>query len=92
MIRWKGKNIPSLYVLFYKLLKEKARNNIFIHYALAKETLAMKIYNIPRKYYYLILKEMEELGLLLKIGSGKKFRYEFVGKDIENLLIKEDLF
>ncbi len=93
MIQLNKKDIPVLYLLFYRFFREKSRKNIFISYSLAKQTLAMKIYNIPRKYYYLILKEMEELGLLRKIGNKRNFKYEFMGKDIDKHLNKyEDLF
>lgn len=84
--------MPLLYLLFYRFLKEKARNNVFIPYSLAKKALAMKIYNIPRKYFYLILKDMEELKLLKKIGNRKNMKYEFIGKDVDKLLNKYDDF
>jgi len=84
--------MPLLYLIFYRFLKEKARNNVFIPYSLAKKALAMKIYNIPRRYFYLILKDMEELKLLKKIGNRKNMRYEFIGKDADKLLNKYDDF
>lgn len=92
MIWWNNKRMPILYLLFYRFLKEKARNNVFIPYSLAKQALAMKIYNIPRKYFYLILKDMEELKLLKKIGNRKNVKYEFIGKDADKLLNKYDDF
>jgi len=84
--------MPLLYLLFYRFLKEKARNNVFIPYSLAKQALAMKIYNIPRKYFYLILKDMEELKLLKRIGNRKNMKYEFIGKDAYTLLNKYEDF
>ena len=93
MIQLNKKNIPVLYLLFYRFFKDKSTKRIFIPYSLAKETLTRNVHNIPRKYYYLILEEMEELGLLRKIGTKRNFKYEFIGKDIDKHLNKyEDLF
>ncbi len=84
--------VPVLYLLFYKFFKEKASNSIFITYSLAKETLSRVIHNIPRKYYYMILHEMEGFKLLRKIGGVKNLRYEFTGKNADKVLDRGDLF
>lgn len=92
MITWKKKQIPCLYLLFYKLMKEKAVSHIFISYSSVKEVLMRRIHNIPKTYHYLVLKEMEELGMIKKVGNKRNLKYEFVGKDIDKLLNQYTLF
>ncbi len=88
MINWKNKQIPILYLFIYKLMKEKSHSNVFISYADVRELLRRRIHNVPRIYHFLILEEMEEIGIIKKIGNKKNFKYEFVGKDVEKLLNK----
>jgi UDP-N-acetylglucosamine pyrophosphorylase len=67
-------------------MREKAGDNIWLDYPSVKEILKRNFHNLPNVYYYITLKDMEELGLIRKVGNNPRIRYELIAKDIDKLL------
>lgn len=83
-----GKFYPVEHLLIYKDFKQKSSSKIFITFHCVREILRRKKYPISRQWHYVILREMEYLELIRRIGSpnGKNIKFELIGKDIDNLL------
>lgn len=86
MITWKKRQLPSLYLFIYRLMKEKSNNHLFIKYSAVRELFNRRFNKIPKKYHYFVLKEMEELKLIKKIGGRNSVKFIFTGKDTDKLL------
>ena len=88
MIIWNKKKIPALYLFIYKLMKEKAESSLYISYPRIRELFNRRLYRIPKKYHNILLKEMQELGLIKKVGNKNCIKYQFLAKNAEKLLNK----
>lgn len=86
MIIYNRRKIPVLYLFICRLMQERAKSHLYITYAITKELFARRLYFLPIKYRLLLLKEMEELKLIRKIGRKNSIKYEFLVKDAEKLL------
>ena len=80
------KNIPCVYLFIYRIFKLKSNGKIFINHAVIREVLRRRLHKIPRSLHYEVLKEMEDYGLIKRIGHTKNIQYELLGKDIDKLL------
>lgn len=76
----------SIYLFIYKCLKEDSVRGIYITHANALMTLKRRFYRIPRMLYFTLLKELEELKLIRRVGNTNNIRYELIGKDIDKKL------
>lgn len=92
MITKNRDQVPCLYLFLYSKLREKSKINhgLFIQYKYVVEIFGRNLHQVPRIFYSIILKEMEDLKLLRRVGgkSGGRagYRYEFLRKDIDKLL------
>ena len=86
MIKKKGITIPILYLFIYSKIREKATHGIQICHSDLKEIMRRRLHKIPRHLHYIIIKEMEELKLIKKVGNTKNLKYICVGKDIDKCL------
>ena len=92
MLTQKGVEYPVVYLFLYKLLKENANGRIQISHRNLLEIFARRFNKVPRVIHYEIIKELQELNLIKKIGTTNKLHYELIGKDIDNLLDKLNFF
>jgi len=67
-------------------MRKKANNKPFVTHRCLIEILRRRFYRIPRRLHYQVIKEMEELKLIKKVGVTNKIRYELTAKDIDKLL------
>jgi len=79
-----------LYLFIYKKIKEKASrvlgSNPCATHALVREVLRRKFYFIPHNLHIIVLKEMEEMCLLRKIGTTNNIRYELMKDNVDKLI------
>ena len=87
-----GVDYPVIYLFLYKLLKESADRHIFVSHRNLLEIFTRRFNKVPKVIHYEIIKELEELKLIKKIGFTNSIRYELIGKDIDNLLGKLNFF
>lgn len=80
--------IPVIYISIYGSIKEKSNGKNQIDYEIVRELLHRKLYAFPKILHYAVLKEMEEINLIKKIGNTSNIRYKLVGRDIEKALNK----
>lgn len=69
-------------------MKEETENPLYVSYNIVKNIFNKRMYHIPKPYHHIILKEMEEIGLIKKVENKPNLRYELVGKDVHKLLFK----
>lgn len=86
MIRYGRIRIPVFHLFICRLMQERAHNHPFISHDNVKEIFSRRLYFLPVKYRVLLLREMEELKLLKKVGGKNNLRYEFLVKNAESLL------
>jgi len=86
VVTHKGINYPIIYLFIYRDMKEKAHRGSFIPHRILIEILKRRLYRIPRMLNEQIIKEMEELKLIKKVGVTNKIRYELIAKNIDKLL------
>jgi hypothetical protein len=86
VITKKGIPFPILYLFLYRSIRIKARGMTFVSHRCLMELFRRRIYFIPKPLYSKIIKEMEELKLIKKLGNSNNIRYELIGKDIDKLL------
>ena len=87
---------PVIYLYLYKLIKEKAHRgthfNMYINHQCLLEILHRRFNKLPRVIIYEIIKELEELNLIKKIGATNSLKYEIIGKDKDKLLKRLNFF
>lgn len=66
-------------------MKEKCHLQM-IEYHRVREILNRRFgkHEIPKKLHYVFLKEMEEFGLIKKIGNTSSLRFQLVAGNIDN--------
>lgn len=52
------------------------------------EIMRRRLHKFPKRMHYEIIKELEELKLIKKLGMTNNIQYEILGKDIDKLLNK----
>jgi hypothetical protein len=67
-------------------MKTKANRDFSVPYRVLIEILKRRFYRIPRMLNEQIIKEMEELKLIKKVGVTNKIKYELTAKNIDKLL------
>lgn len=81
-------NIPLLYLYIYKTLIDKfGKRDIIVSRKKVLEIWRRSIHNIPRKYDFFILKEMDEYGLIRKLNNQD---YELFGLSFDNKICLND--
>jgi hypothetical protein len=71
------------------LIRQKARRGVFISYRCVKEILRRRLSKIPRILHYQMIKELENLQLLKRVGNSKKFyNFELTANNIDKSLKK----
>jgi len=87
---------PVIYLFLYKIIKEKAHRgtnfNRYISHSCLLEILHRRFNKLPNVIVYEIIKELEKLNLIKKIGATNSLRYEIVGKDKDKLLKRLNFF
>ena len=96
MVRVLNRDYPVIYLFLYKLIKEKSHRGaefkrIITHNCL-RELLQRRFNHLPRVILQEVIKELEELKLIKKMGATNSLRYELVGKDKDKLLKKLNFF
>ena len=79
MAKW----YPVLYLFLYRQLRVKATGGIMISSQCVMEIMRRRLHKIPRQIHHVILKEMEDLGLIKKRNTSK---YEILAGDIDKIL------
>jgi|TARA_B100001971_G_C18172395_1_gene527932 hypothetical protein len=72
-------------------MKDKSKKNLFIEYHTVREIFNRRLYFIPKKYRWCILREMEDLKLIKKVGKKNNLSFKFVGEDADKLLRQFDV-
>ena len=86
------KKIYVLYLYLYRAIKEKSKGRPFISHRNIMEIFKRRLYRFPHPLHYLVIKEMQELKLIKKVGRTNNITYELIGKDIDKQLNKYDFF
>jgi len=92
VLSWKGVEYPVIYLFLYKLLKERANGHLEISYRNLTEIFTRRFNKLPKVVHYEIIKELEELKLIRKIGATNNIRYELIGRGVDKLLKKLNFF
>jgi len=83
------KDKPIIYLFLYDLiLKSSGRTNFITHRDLM-ELLRRRLCKIPKKIYYLIIKDLETISLIKRHGNSSNIRYELVDKDVVKVIRRE---
>lgn len=80
------KGESCIHLLVYRILKEKANGRTFISYDCVREVMHRRFNKVPRPLHYILLKEMEELGLIKKNGNTRCIVYELTGGKRDHVL------
>jgi len=87
---------PIIYIFLYKLIKEKAHRganfNMFISHNCLLELLHRRFSKLPRVIIYEVIKELEKLNLIKRVGTTTNLKYEIIGKDKDKLLKRLNFF
>lgn len=84
--------VPILYLFLYTSIKKKATREMYISHVDIMEIIRRRLLRFPKYVHYLVLKEMEELELIKKLGNTSSLSYELIGKRIEHLLKHYKIF
>ncbi|MFW6130034.1 MAG: hypothetical protein ACOC56_02545 [Atribacterota bacterium] len=80
------RKIPCVDLFIYRCMKEKSVRGIFINYSEVKKV--MFYCRIPKKIHHIILREMEELKLIKRMGNTRNIYYKLLKRDADKLLDK----
>ena len=83
--------IPCIYLIIYRIFKIEANGRIYLDYSCIREILRRRLHKFPKPIHYEVLKDMEELGLIKRLGNTKNIKYELTGKNIDKLINKLNL-
>lgn len=87
MIVESNHKIPITHLFLYGLIKKQATRGIYITHKDAMEIIDRRLTRrFPSYVHKIILKELEELKLIKKIGNTSSLHYEITGKEADKLL------
>lgn len=78
--------ISCIHLFIYRLFREKSNGRIYLDYHSIREILRRRFHKIPKQLHYVVLKEMEEMNLIKKIGNTRCIKYQLVGKDADRVI------
>ena len=79
---------PCLYLFIYRRIRERSNGRNVVAYSLVDQVMAETAHNVPKKFRYVVLEEMEKYSLIKKID---KHKVRIVGGKADNKLEKYSL-